>query len=193
MRTSTRHTEDNPMLNPEKLERAILYFLQHPMIEYLGTTKLMKLLYFADFDHYEQYERPITGARYRRLADGPVPDEAMAAITEMERSGRIIRRDVVAEGVRLHRYSPTETVDFGLFSVEERAALDHVAARWAAHTTKQIAAATRGEAPWFAVRDDEVIPYYLAHYRNNFGGMTLESDELSDHLEVPDEDEVFAR
>lgn len=193
MREFTLPTEDNPELDREKLQHAILYFVQHPLIESLGAAKVMQLLYFADFDSYEQYEHPITGARYRKHAHGPVPDEAMAAIDELVRSGRVVRHEVMTDGMHRHRYASAEPIDLALLSEEEQAVLDRVAVRWAAATSPQIEAATRDEAPWIAVHDDEVIPYYLAHYRNNFDGMTLEADELADRAEVSEEDEVFSR
>jgi putative zinc finger/helix-turn-helix YgiT family protein len=38
-------------------------------------TKLMKLLFYADFGHFKKYSVSITGARYARLPYGPVPDQ----------------------------------------------------------------------------------------------------------------------
>lgn len=63
----------NPELKRDKLEQAILFFLHDPHIVQLGRTKLMKLLYFADFDHYERHHESITGARYYKLPFGPSP------------------------------------------------------------------------------------------------------------------------
>lgn len=181
----------NPDLRSEKLEQAILFFLHRASNEQLGKTKLMKLLYFADFDHYEQYEASITGARYRKLDHGPVPDDAWAALESLEQDGRVTRQDVVGEGFIQHRYEPREPVDLSVFSDTEVEVLQRVAERWAQHTTKQIEAATHGEAPWIAVRRNEVIPYYLAHYRNNFGSMDLDDDPGSGGAGLRDEDEVF--
>jgi len=188
---STRQSY-NPELKKTKLEQAILFFLHHANNTRLGKTKLMKLLYFADFDHYEQYEEPITGARYRKLPHGPVPDDAMIAIEELEQSGRITRKDVVAEGYLQHRYETDERVDLSAFSPTEVDVLNQVAHRWAAHSAKQIEAATHGEAPWIAVGQNEVIPYHLAHYRNNFGAMDLDDEDVAGSTDTRDEDEVFA-
>lgn len=181
----------NPELKKVKLEQAILFFLHHANNARLGKTKLMKLLYYADFDHYEQYEAPITGARYRKLDHGPVPDDAMIAIEELEKAGRIMREDVVGDGYRQHRYEPYELVNLEVFTPTEVDVLNQVARRWDAHTTKQIETATHGEAPWIAVGWNEVIPYHLAHYRNNFGAMDLD-DEGDESEAIRDEDEVFA-
>lgn len=182
----------NPHPNREKLEQAILFFLHASNIAYLGKTKLMKLLYFADFDHFEQYDVPITGARYRKLEHGPIPDDAMIAIAELDRAGRVRRMDVVAEGFTQHRYEPNEPVNLSAFSPTELDVLHQAAQRWASHSTKQIEAATHGEAPWIAVRRNEINPYHLAYYRNNFGAMELDDDTV-DRETAPDEDAIFAR
>lgn len=180
----------NPELKKAKLEQAILFFLRHAGNAHLGKTKLMKLLYFADFDHFEQYDESITGARYRKLDHGPVPDDAWSTLDDMEQAGRITRGDVVGGGFVQHRYQPNEMLDVSVFSSTELAVLFQVAQKWTFHTTTQIETATHGEAPWIAVKRNEIIPYYLAYYRNNFGAMDLEDDETP--AGVPDEDEVFA-
>ena len=38
------------------------------------TIKLNKILYYADFAAYRQLGSPITGAEYRKYAEGPAPD-----------------------------------------------------------------------------------------------------------------------
>lgn len=55
-----------------KFFEAIKYFC---FKERVFKTKLMKLLFYADFDHFKEYTVSITGARYARLPYGPVPDQ----------------------------------------------------------------------------------------------------------------------
>lgn len=193
MAVPTSRESYNPQLRKDKLHQAVLFFLHNANNAHLGKTKLMKLLYFADFDHYEQYEESITGARYRKLDHGPVPDDAWKALDELEQTGRIEREDVPLDRYIQHRYEPREPVDLSVFSPTEIATLYEVAHRWGAHTTNQIETATHGEAPWIAVRRNEVIPYHLAFYRNNFGAMDLDDEDITDPDGIPDEDEVFAR
>jgi putative zinc finger/helix-turn-helix YgiT family protein len=64
-----------------KFFEAIKYFC---FKERVFKTKLMKLLFYADFDHFKEYTVSITGARYARLPYGPVPDQFerwLAALT----------------------------------------------------------------------------------------------------------------
>ena len=67
----------------EKLQQVILYFLEHINNVHLGRTKLMKLLYFVDFDHYEAHGVSVTGAAYRKLPHGPYPDKVEKLIAKM--------------------------------------------------------------------------------------------------------------
>ncbi|MDI6696621.1 MAG: DUF4065 domain-containing protein [Anaerolineales bacterium] len=55
-----------------KFFEAIKFFCFH---ERIFKTKLMKLLFYADFGHFKKYSVSITGARYARLPYGPVPDQ----------------------------------------------------------------------------------------------------------------------
>jgi len=64
-----------PVLNLEKFKTVLLYILEKcagkPNI---GETALNKLLYFCDFNYYELYEEQLTGAEYKKLPYGPVPE-----------------------------------------------------------------------------------------------------------------------
>lgn len=55
----------------EKLVEAVLFFAQK--VRKLGKTKLFKLLYFLDFEHYQHTGRPVTGLDYFAWRMGPVP------------------------------------------------------------------------------------------------------------------------
>ncbi len=58
---------------PEKFLNAAVFFARNTDPKIFGVTKLMKLLFFSDFLHYERYGRPIVGDQYYHLPEGPVP------------------------------------------------------------------------------------------------------------------------
>ncbi len=62
--------------SPEKFLNAILFFAHN--VSKLGITKLNKLLYYSDFEHYRLYGRPILGDQYIRMERGPVPQASYA-------------------------------------------------------------------------------------------------------------------
>ena len=55
----------------EKLVEAVVFFAAN--VRKLGKTKLYKLLYFLDFQHYRDTGRPVTGLDYFAWPKGPVP------------------------------------------------------------------------------------------------------------------------
>jgi len=55
----------------EKLLEAVKYFAGHT--KYCGLTKLFKLLFFLDFDHFRETGRSVTGLTYEAWPMGPVP------------------------------------------------------------------------------------------------------------------------
>ena len=57
-------------IQEEKLGNLIIFFVQNT--RYCGVTKLNKLLYAADFIHFRQTGRSITGNRYFAFQRGPV-------------------------------------------------------------------------------------------------------------------------
>lgn len=57
----------------EKLVQAIVYFAN--ATELCGKTKLFKLLYLLDFDHFRATGRSVTGLAYYAWEMGPVPVE----------------------------------------------------------------------------------------------------------------------
>lgn len=57
----------------EKLLHAILFFARNT--KYVNMTKLSKLLYFLDFDHFKQTGYPCIGLEYYAFEKGPVPKD----------------------------------------------------------------------------------------------------------------------
>jgi uncharacterized phage-associated protein len=154
----------------EKLQQVILYFLERINNVHLGRTKLMKLLYFVDFNHYEAHGAPVTGANYRKLPHGPYPDKIEKLIAKMERAGLV--REVKADhkGYTQHRLITLNgKFDPAKFSGTELQALERVAADWADATAAQIEAATHREAPWAGTQAGKKIDYEMAEYRRAIG------------------------
>ena len=160
----------NPFeFSARKLEAAILFFLERANNGHLGRTKLMKLLYYADFDHMEQYGAPITGATYRKLEQGPVPTEAFELLERMAQGeDKKIESEKRETGpYKQFRYQPLIKPNLSFFSDTELRVLHQVADRWESTPLSQIVAATHTEAPWLSVRMGTDIPYELAHYRRS--------------------------
>jgi len=163
-------------MNIEKYVNAILFFIEN--VQNLGRTKLYKLLYFLDFDHYEKYGESVTGESYLNKELGPVPGHAEEVINKMKEDKLLdILPEPVMDFVR-HKFVAKVHHDPKVFSPTEIEMLCQVAEKWKYHTANEIVSATHGEAPWIATARDEIIPYPYAYYRNKFA----EDEELAQEV-----------
>lgn len=94
----------------------------------LGATKLNKILWFADLDHYRRTGRSITGASaYTKLQHGPVPkgiDRALAALTTEH---KIAQSTENYHGFPKAMFLALTRPDFSPFTADEIATVDMVA------------------------------------------------------------------
>lgn len=153
-------------MDRRKYENAILFFACR--VPRLGKVKLNKLLYFADFDHFEKYGQPITGDSYLNNDLGPVPAGVADVLDALQRAGRIeVCAEEVVDYVR-YRVKPLAEADLTVFAPSEIEMLCTVANKWGSHSAKEIVIASHGEAPWLATHKGEQIPYPLAYYRGKY-------------------------
>ncbi len=159
----------------DKLQQVILYFLERINNMHLGRTKLMKLLYFVDFNHYEAHGRSVTGAVYRKLPHGPYPDKVEKYIKKMEKADQLREVRVNHKGFTQHRLITLNgKFDPAKFTGAELQTLERVAADWADATAAQIEAATHREAPWAGTQPGKAIDYEMAEYRRAIGWEPLD-------------------
>lgn len=153
----------------KKLKEAILFLLyQYPNKTIEGKKKLAKLLYFADFNNFELYETPLTGATYRALPMGPVPDELDKTLQELE--GKLINitkknigltNDVVVFSLNTDR----NNLNFDNLTNTDKKILEKVYNDYGRLSGGVLESITHAEAPFNAVAQGEHIPYELAFYR----------------------------
>ena len=159
-------------INEKKYKNAILFFAHKIRNGTLGKLKLMKLLYFLDFDFFEKYGRSVTGDEYLRFENGPVPRQAEKMIKKMlGREIKINNRKVAAGYNDQQHIEPLTDFDVDVFSREELLMLEETANKWEKLSGAEMKSASHGEAPWIATKPNDVIDYNLAYYRNKYGEM----------------------
>jgi len=155
--------------NNEKLKEAILFLLsQSPNNTIEGKKKLAKLLYFADFNSFEAFERPITGATYRALPMGPVPDELDRVIKELRKGPISISEKDIGLPNEMVVFALKTTKDnfiFKTLSKDDQRILRKVYADYGNLSGTDLEHITHTEAPYNAVTRGEYIPYELSFYR----------------------------
>lgn len=150
----------------EKFKQLILYIIAscgaRPNV---GKTVLYKMLYFCDFDCYELYEEPLTGANYRKIAYGPAPCEFERAVSEMKSKNEIVEIAVEYHGKRQVKYLPNVEADLRVFSAREKEVIDRVVNRLSVMDAAKISDYSHEDSPWKSSSDKEIINYELVFYR----------------------------
>jgi transcriptional regulator with XRE-family HTH domain len=155
-----------PKLQLGKFENILLYILERcggkPNV---GETVLFKLLYFSDFNYFEIYEEHLTGAQYRKLPYGPVPQKLDGIINKMIRSKRLQRIKTEYHGFPQIRFIPLTKSDLTKMSAAEKQVIDSVIDRFSDWSASAISEYSHKDLPWKATDDGDIIDYELAFYR----------------------------
>jgi len=160
-------------LNKQKYQQAILYFIQNCNNQYLGQTKLNKLMYYLDFISYRDRKKSITNDIYIHKDYGPVPKKIDEILGELNSSKKI--------SVDFIPYKDGYTADFTIlaepnmkvFNTYEKSLLEAVCQKFHLWSTKKIVAQTHLEAPWFYSSPLEEVDY---NYSNDIGYFQDSSD-----------------
>jgi uncharacterized phage-associated protein len=127
-----------------------------------GATKLNKVLYFADFAHVRTHGRPISGADYQKLPQGPAPRRLKPVRSQLVAQGAA---EVITEeflGYQMHRLVPLRVPDLSAFTTHELATIDKVLDDLQQLTATQVSDLSHEEPGWLHAADGESIPYEMA-------------------------------
>lgn len=127
-----------------------------------GATKLNKVLYFADFAHTRRHGRPISGATYQKLPQGPAPRRLKPVRQQLVAAGEaeVVEEDFL--GYRLHWLMPRREAKLSVFDADELATIDHVLADLADLTAIQVSELSHDEPGWIHAAEGDDIPYEMA-------------------------------
>jgi transcriptional regulator with XRE-family HTH domain len=156
-----------PALQAGKFKNVLLYILERcagkPNV---GETVLYKLLYFSDFNYYELYEEHLTGARYRKLPYGPVPQGLDTLINQMIAKGELQKIKTEYHGYPQTRYLPLEKADLTVLKASEKEVIDRVIEQMSDWSAAAISDYSHKDMPWLASKEGNEINYELVFYRD---------------------------
>ncbi|MBQ3280132.1 DUF4065 domain-containing protein [Candidatus Saccharibacteria bacterium] len=144
----------------EKFKQIVLNALKYGADDdgKITKTKLAKLVYLADFIWFYENSKPLTGVKYRKMAQGPVPYEYFRALDEMEEEGIIIREQ---KGKAIMFSLAEKQAPTGKLTKDEVKIVEKVGKAWKGKPTTDIVNFTHEQLPWQICMDEEVIPYGL--------------------------------
>lgn len=156
----------SPTFERPKFHNLMLY-LAHMSREdpHFGAVKLNKMMYYADFIAFFRLGKPITGAKYQKLSEGPAPRELLR-----ERNYLIDVGDAVLEHRPYFRYVQQRLVPIACdwsrwtdeFSDEEMQIISEVLDAMKSMTAREASEASHREVGWILALEKEVIPYDTA-------------------------------
>lgn len=170
-----------PSLHVEKFKNVLLYILERcagkPNV---GETVLYKLLYFSDFNYYELYEEHLTGATYRKLPYGPVPQKLDTIINQMIEMSLLQRVRTDYHDYPQTRYLPLVKADLSQFKASEKDTIDKVIEQMSDWSAFAISNYSHKDMPWLASKEGEDINYELAFYRESPYSVRNYGDEIEE-------------
>jgi len=152
----------------DKLLNVIVYFAQQTL--HCGKTKLFKLLYLLDFEHFRMTGRSVTGLQYYAWKLGPVPvsldDEFDEPATDLCAAVMLASEQVI-DHCRF-KVVPQRPFDDTNFSKRELRLLEELSRQYRDHTAQQMVEVTHAEnGAWERVFAggagfNQPIPYEMA-------------------------------
>lgn len=146
----------------DRLERLVHYIIWAVPPDKLGRTKLAKIMWFADVEHYRATGQTLTKSdKYRKRDNGPLHADFYSAIDSLKRAGVITERSsetwagIRKELIWLQKPDVTD------FNGQEIATLHSVIAQVSSMTAKEASDSSHGE-PWWSAYDGELLPVAAA-------------------------------
>ncbi len=149
-----------PAFDQNKFRELMLYIASNATNDpTFGAVKLNKILYYADFAAFRQLGKPITGATYRKLDEGPAPLEMLDQRRALIEDGHAeIQKAPYFTGVQ-HRLVAKRQPDRELFEPAELPIVDEVAHFFWGRTAREVSDFSHRETGWAAAKPREIIPY----------------------------------
>lgn len=143
----------------DRLRELIIYIASRSAYDQaFGVTKLNKLLWWSDTRAFGLHRRPITGASYVRLPQGPVPDGIDDLRDVMKRGGDIAIAPQEHFGRTQHRVVALRRANLSAFSGEEIAIVDAVIQEHSGQNATAVSRRSHGRM-WEALPPGARMPY----------------------------------
>lgn len=150
-----------PSFNQGRLAELMIYISSECVEDRsFGMTKLYKLLFFSDFEAMVRFGRPLTGAVYQHLPNGPAPHQALPTIESLGSDVTIEQRRT-ENGIQ-KRVVPQRAANTEEFSPDEMRLVDEVVAALRHLSSREISDLSHKTMAWKITSDFEEIPYAAA-------------------------------
>ncbi|MEO7994174.1 MAG: Panacea domain-containing protein [bacterium] len=151
-------------MNPDERLRQLILYIAHKCLDdpHFGATKLNKILFWSDFTAYARTHRPITGAAYMKLPQGPAPRRLVPVRQQMVAAREIYLAPTPKFDKIQQRIVPAAGFNLSLFSAGDIAIVDEIIEAIKGKTGKELSALSHGLA-WQVTPDGGNIAYQAAY------------------------------
>jgi uncharacterized phage-associated protein len=154
---------ENACIDVKKYANAVLYFLTYCNNEYLGKTKLNKLLYYLDFIAFRDRKQSVTMDEYLHEQYGPVPSNIDRTLSELKAEKKIDVEEVaINNDNHKFKYTPLVEPDMNVFDDYEQRLLSDICNEFAMWDTKKIVDQTHLEAAWLYSKPYDKVDFDYA-------------------------------
>jgi len=154
-------------INNDKMKEFIHYIIYKCQDKpNFGKTVLYKLMYFADFNHYELYERLITDETYVKRKWGPIPEHFDECCNELKKEGKIKNELVQVISHDRDWYSSLKEPNISLLTDNELKVIDDVIIKLSDMNAAEISNYSHGDKPWRVAKLYESLDPEFVFYRN---------------------------
>lgn len=158
----------------KKVANAIIYFLDN-QVKFLGSTKLMKMLFFADKFYINEFAKPIFNFSYIKKERGPVPTEVHSIIKSIQANTEDLDYEeeikAFSQYIKILRLSNSKErqntqfnklADFNsdFFSDREIQTLDKIIEKFKEADKKEISDISHNENCWIFANKNERIEFF---------------------------------
>ena len=130
-----------------------------------GAVKLNKVLFFAEFAHVRAHGRPITGAEYQKLENGPAPRRLLPVRQRLIQRGEAELRTETYLGRSQKRLVALRDPDETRFTTDELKVVNEALAELRGRSASDVSHLSHEEAGYRMVAEGETIPYEAAYLR----------------------------
>ena len=142
-----------------RFKQLVLYIAQQCVDDpTYSRIKLLKTLFYSDFEAYGRLGNPITGMPYRKLPFGPAPAAFKRIQDEMVRDRLVRVVKIRIYDLASQRLLPLVEPDFDLFSAREISIVDGWIRFFWNKTAKDVSEYSHGKA-WKLADESALIPY----------------------------------
>lgn len=123
----------------------------------LGATRLNKILWFSDVEHYMATGKSISGASYIKRKRGPVPATILKTLESLESSG-VISIQEPQEQYAVREFKSIADVDESMFTDIEKSIANDISKEIRSNYTATEISDLSHDTIWEAAFDGEEIP-----------------------------------